>query len=316
MRHPFWQQLITLALPTVMLAWPGEVLQPAWISTATAKTRIEAEPKVPPGVSPGGIAVALLGPGIDYRLEGLKAHLARDGEGELIAWDFSDNDIRPFSKIKQGSKDAKLIARLAPEAQIVVVKEKHGDFKAFGNMMSFAARTPARIIVWADAHTKRADWPILAEAVKRFRNHLFIVPAGIGGLDLDKDETFADLRGEPNLIVAAGSGPGTNTNFGVKTVDFAVLSASASVTHSPRNAALAIAAMAARILSNDPDLSAGLAKTRIIAFAATGLPSQPPARYGALLYKLVTEAPRIAGPSNAPANGSQKKAGKSKNAKN
>jgi hypothetical protein len=125
------------------------------------------EPRVPPAPAPVGVAIALLGPGVDYRAPELVGRLARDGEGDLIAWDFIDADIRPFETGGvTGTERAKALAASAPAACLVIVKEKPGDPQAFGHMMTFVARTPARIIVWPDAAPARPDWPILLEAVK------------------------------------------------------------------------------------------------------------------------------------------------------
>ena len=63
------------------------------------------EPHVPPGTSNvSNVTVALLGPGIDYRLPELQKNLARDGEGDLIGWDFADSDNKPFADGEQGPR--------------------------------------------------------------------------------------------------------------------------------------------------------------------------------------------------------------------
>ena len=158
------------------------------------------EPPVPSGVDPGGTAVALLGSGVDYTRPEVARRLARDGEGELIGWDFTDNDNRPHATSggATGSGAADDLIVSAPAAlRFVVVKEAADDKVALGRMIAFAVQTPARIIVWPGADPKRADWPILAEAVQRFPKHLFVIPAVQGA------------KGEKNLFVAPdGTPPG------------------------------------------------------------------------------------------------------------
>jgi hypothetical protein len=155
------------------------------------------EPRVPPAPAPVGVAIALLGPGVDYRAPELVGRLARDGEGDLIAWDFIDADIRPFETGGvTGTERAKALAASAPAACLVIVKEKPGDPQAFGHMMTFVARTPARIIVWPDAAPARPDWPILLEAVKRFPDHLFLLPRAPG----TKVARLADLDAAANVV--------------------------------------------------------------------------------------------------------------------
>ncbi len=176
-----------LARGTRRLACTLAILPLSAALTVAAAT----EPKVPPAPPPSGPAIALLGPGVDYRAPELVGRLARDGEGDLIAWDFLDGDIRPFEAGgATGTERAKAIAARASDARLVIVKEKPGDPQAFGHMMTFVARTPARVIVWPDADPARPDWPILLEAVERFPEHLFLLPrppgvtvAGLASLD-------------------------------------------------------------------------------------------------------------------------------------
>ena len=150
------------------------------------------EHKVPAARPPAGIAIALLGPGVDYRAPELIGRLARDGEGELIAQDFADGDLRPFEATGTvGTERARVLAGRAPGVRLVIIKEKPRDPQAFGHMMSFVARTPARVVVWPDADPERPDWPILLEAVRRFPGHLFLFPRpaatdASGLADLDK----------------------------------------------------------------------------------------------------------------------------------
>jgi len=164
----------------------------AFLSPASA-----SEPLVPPGKGTvGKVTVALLGPGIDYRLPELKGRLARDGEGDLISWDFSDNDNKPFAEGGIGN-DAAAILTATPSAGLVIAKEKLSDPQAFGHMMAFVAKTPARIVVWLSADPLRPDWPIMVEAASHFRDRLFLIP----NAKRKFDETFKRLRDQPNVVV-------------------------------------------------------------------------------------------------------------------
>lgn len=75
---------------------PGILMCIVIASTASAQQK--DKPRVPPGVDPGGVAVAIIGSGIDYTRPEIAARLARDGEGEIVGWDFTDNDRRPFER--------------------------------------------------------------------------------------------------------------------------------------------------------------------------------------------------------------------------
>ena len=48
---------------------------------------IAKDPALEPGRDPGGVGVAILADGFDYTQPDLAKVLARDGEGEAIAWD-------------------------------------------------------------------------------------------------------------------------------------------------------------------------------------------------------------------------------------
>lgn len=221
---------------------------------ATAK-----EPRVPPGLSPPGrVAVALLGPGVDYRRPELVRNFARDGEGDLIGWDFTDNDTAPFAEAGPGTAAALTLARLAPAASLVIVKQRPGDPQAFGHMMSFVAQTPSRIVVWLDADPNRPDWPILAEAIARFGDRLFLIPAGDGNQDLDHSTAYQGVRGGANVIIATSDA--ATANRGAATIDATVTGTLAGQPLTSGDATLVIAARAARALAAAPTQSTAALK--------------------------------------------------------
>ena len=54
------------------------------------------DPPVPPGKDPGGVAVALVDTGVNYTLPEISNRLARSPDGEILGFDFQDNDRLPF----------------------------------------------------------------------------------------------------------------------------------------------------------------------------------------------------------------------------
>lgn len=230
------------------------------------------EPRVPPGLSaPGGVGVALLGPGVDYRRPELASRFARDGEGVLISWDFTDNDPAPFAEAGPGTAAALTLAALAPAAQLVIVKQRPGDAQAFGHMMTFVARTPTRIVVWTEADPRRPDWPILAEAARRFGDRLFVLPAGDGGQDLDRVPAYEGIRGAANVVITSSDAAAANR--GKATVDVAVTGSAGGGPLTTADATLIIAALAARALAAEPtrsmaDLKQAIVKQRLLTVEA------------------------------------------------
>ena len=195
------------------------------VAIASGAAFASGEPPVPAVPPPSGTPVAILGPGIDYRQPDLASRLARDGEGDLVGWDFRDADNRPFAASDaspavasanpagstSATHDATALARAMlaanPDVSLIVIREKPGDAQAFGHMMSFAARTPVRILVWPDAHPARPDWPILLEAVNLFTGHLFILPA-VSDAGASAATALRRLRAVANVIfVPAPPGP-------------------------------------------------------------------------------------------------------------
>lgn len=155
------------------------------IATATAQ---DARPKVPPGRDPGGVAVALISTGIDYTLPAIAARLARDGEGEIIAWDFESNDNRPFDRSKGNSPaewggDATAIASVIltdPGVRLVAVRIVQTDVVSIARAANFLAQTPARVAVVPMWSARKQDWEAFAQAVANFKHMLFIAASNDG----------------------------------------------------------------------------------------------------------------------------------------
>jgi len=163
-----------------------------------------AKPAVPAGTDPGGVAVALLGPGLDYTNPLIARRLARDGEGDPIGRDFAGGDNRPYEPAdaagnRPGTNAALTLVRLVERVRLVAVREHPADPAAIGRMIAFTMQSPATIAVWLDGAPARRDWPILAEAARRFPERLVIVPAPADG------KALAALPRLPNLVLAASA---------------------------------------------------------------------------------------------------------------
>lgn len=145
-----------------------------------------ADPELPPGNDPGGVAVALISTGIDYTDAAISKRLARDGEGEIVGWDFVDNDNRPFANLSESEKDpagsgtklAKLILEVYKYARLVPVRINPADPKHFAQAIAFVMRTPARIVALPYASLDKERWQLFATVATQARNLLIVVPAG------------------------------------------------------------------------------------------------------------------------------------------
>ena len=264
------------------------------------------KPKIIPGSDPGGIAVAIIGTGVNYTLRQFADRLARDGEGDIIGLDFVDRDNRPFDTGPDlptapgglsplGTTPASVVLLEAPQARLVPVRIRLGDPRAFAASVAFVASTPARIVVVAFTNGARADWEPFEQAAKAAPNVLFILPAGDSGQDLDETPLFPASLGLANALVVTagarerGAPPAPDANFGVATVDVEVSTGDVpalAIDGTPVKAtgsvyaAARLAAWAARLLQADRSQSVAQLKSRLVALAKPQATPQRRSRSG------------------------------------
>lgn len=162
------------------------------------------DPRVPPGLDPGGMAIALITDGVDYTDAEIAARLARDGEGEPIALDLVDGDVRPYAPPDQGrgTQLAKRILSVYRHSRLVIVRADAADPASMAKSAMFVARTPARIAALGYWARQREDWAPFAEAVTGVANVLFIVPGG-NGPSRSEGAAFPAGFKRDNVLVAA-----------------------------------------------------------------------------------------------------------------
>lgn len=126
-----------------------------------------------PGVDPGGVMIALVGPGIDYTRPGLAERLARDGEGEIIGFDLVNRDRRPFCRVEcEAQTEASLaLLKSAPSSRIAVFKVDGGSLAAAALQMAVTAKAAIVVLDLPDDPQTNA---LLLAAADRFRDTLII----------------------------------------------------------------------------------------------------------------------------------------------
>lgn len=245
------------------------------------------KPKPPVGRDPGGVAVAIIGAGIDYRRPGLAKRLARDGEGEIIAWDFRDNDPRPFEPATAtgaragegaGTGMAELLLGEAPLSRLVPVRIGDASISTLGNAVAFVSRTPARIAI-VPAGVREAPWGLFGEAGQRAKQLLIIMPWGGA---LDRAGWHGTRETDAALLVTAvtedgralGEPTGSPGSPGAADIAIPVADARAGAPAQSVDlgaaeaiAALRLAALAARILAQTPELDGAALKARLLSLA-------------------------------------------------
>jgi hypothetical protein len=173
----------------------------------------QRDPPLPPGRDPGGVAIALVGTGIDYTLPEVARRLARDGEGELIGWDLVDNDNRPYhaggdAGAWGGEGNALVRAIGAAGRRIVPVRIDSDDSRSLARAVAFVAQTPARIVVVPTWSRKQSDWEPFRQAAIHFKDLLFFVAAGDEGEDIDREPVWPAAFGLANVLVVSAVASG------------------------------------------------------------------------------------------------------------
>ena len=164
------------------------------LTLATTAAAQRKKPPLPPGGDPGGVAIALLGTGIDYTVREVARRLARDGEGELIGWDLADKDNRPFrpssnatAPVEWGGDGTALVKAFGtPGRRVVPVKIDPADPPSLARAIAFVAQTPARVVVVPMWSRRQSDWEPFRQAALHFKDLLFVLAAGEEGKDTDR----------------------------------------------------------------------------------------------------------------------------------
>lgn len=271
------------------------VLALALCETALAQATRE-KPRVPVGIDPGGMAIALIAMGIDYTHPEIKDRLARDGEGELIGIDLVDNDRQPYAATNlpenhDGAVDTLLARRILAtyrHAKLVPVRVDPKDKIMLARALAFTAATPARIVavpLWGE---NREAWEFFAQAAEQIPDHLIILPAGDAEAVAQGRPQFpAALNLKTALIVAAADetmARGTLAKPGAPRIDALMLGRGGSwfpgIVPTAADATEAVA------------LAAGL--------AACAQHGKPPLGVQALREQIVALAVRKEGPRETP----------------
>jgi hypothetical protein len=244
------------------------------LAPALSAFAADKKPPVPPGVDPGGVEIAIIGPGVDYTDPEIAKRLARDGEGEIIGWDFVDNDRRPFQRDGEAFLPEfvpnRIYKRLASEAassrfEFFRIGHTNGAQleKQLVSAIGMAAQSPAQILLLTSW-----TFPLLDEISRRFPDR-FIIAATNSFRDL----TQSTNRGS-NILVVGGANqscPNRHNAMEVATASDCLSVEITDILLSPfadhPGAAARIAALAARLKAAEPKITATEMKQRILSLA-------------------------------------------------
>lgn len=209
------------------------------------------KPPVPSDRDPGGVLVALMAQGIDYRLPGLSGKLARDGEGEIVGWDVVDNDRLPFdpnegnAPPEQGGDATAIATRIVANGapvRLAPIRIDAEDAGSIARAVRLAGQIRARVVLVPLWNRESARWHLFATAAGAQPNTLFVLSAAEGS---NPEEAFPAAFALDNAIVVSSGGESAESpGFGGQ-----------MRTLVPGHFALAVtASRAGRLLAADPAL--------------------------------------------------------------
>lgn len=136
----------------------------------------EPKPRVPPAIDPGGLAIAIPTTGIDYTVPEIARRLARDGEGELVGWDFAAGDNRPYASgaasppAGWADDTADLTRRLSAmdSVRLIPLRIDPAVPTTLAQAVAFAAQASAPVMLVAVTSDRPQDWAAFRQAALRF----------------------------------------------------------------------------------------------------------------------------------------------------
>lgn len=179
------------------------------------------------------IRVGMIDSGINYTLPQINARLARDQNGELIGYDFWDNDNLPFDVhfssspfriIRHGTGTASLLLREAPFIDLVPYRYPRPDMSRMQDLVEHAANNQVRIIGLPLGGNDADQWTAFATAAKQHPDILFIASAGNNGRNIDQQPVYPASLDIENLLVVTSADdfivPADRVNWGRSKVDY------------------------------------------------------------------------------------------------
>jgi len=179
------------------------------------------------------IRVGMVDSGVNYTLPQINARLARDINGQLIGYDFWDNDTLPFDAhfgaspfqiTRHGTGTASLLLKEAPFIDLVPYRYPRPDMSRMQNLVEHAADNQVRIIGLPLGGNKAEQWNSFAIAAKNHPDILFIASAGNNGRNIDQQPVYPASLDIDNLLVVTSADdfavPAERVNWGRNKVDY------------------------------------------------------------------------------------------------
>jgi hypothetical protein len=237
-------------------------------------------PTPPAGRDPGGVAVALVGAGIDYRHPELAHRLARDGEGTVIGWNMLEGGPLPYDAPppegralppEAGTAQARLLLAEAPAARLIPVRVPEADARGLAAALAFVRVTPARVVAVLTGPVPETEKALLGRIVEASAHLLVITTANLADAFPQRYANVICVSPLPSLEPARGArGSEPHCDLSVAASGDGGIGTGTEAVN-PRAAANAaavrVAALAARLLHAEPALAAASLRERIAGLA-------------------------------------------------
>ncbi len=242
------------------------------------------EPQNPPFMmagqpmqAPSEPLLALVDTGVNYNLPMVQKHLALGQDGQLIGYDFWDNDNRPFDKdprknaffpLHHGTTVFSALSQELGELKAAIYRFPAHNMCRFNDLIDHAENAGVRIVNMSMGSYSQDDWTCFHDGAKQHPHILFVISAGNDGFDIDVNPVFPASFDLENIVVVTSSDlfgrlP-PQSNYGRISVDLMVpaeqvdvfdhrgvfTTASGSSFAAPR-----VAALAARFLKKNVEAS-------------------------------------------------------------
>jgi len=179
------------------------------------------------------VRVAMVDSGINYTLPQINSRLARDDNGELIGYDFWENDQLPFDVhfsgspfriVRHGTGTASLLLKEAPFIDLVPYRYPRPDMSRMQDLIEHAAKNQVRIIGIPLGGNAADQWRVFAEAAEQHPDILFVASAGNNGRNIDQQPVYPAALDIENLLVVTSADdfivPADRVNWGRSKVDY------------------------------------------------------------------------------------------------
>ena len=253
---------------------------PAIVSFGPNLKKFGYEPQNPPLVLSESVIhrssrplLALVDTGVNYNLPIVQEHLALNSEGQLIGYDFWDDDDRPFDKdprrnvffpLHHGTSVFSVLTQNLGGLKTAIYRFPANNMCRFSDLIEHADRVGVRVINLSMGSNSAEDWECFYESAKRHIDILFVVSAGNGGLNIDTNHVFPASFDLENIVVVTSSDlfgqlP-RHSNYGIQSVDFMISAEQVDVfdhrgaystTGGSSYAAPMVAALATRFLAKN-----------------------------------------------------------------